>query len=85
MSEMSTSEAREDFSEVLNRAAYGKERVVLTRRGKRIVAMVPVEDLDLLEALEDKLDNEAMGRALKNPRNRKRIPLDQIKKELGLL
>jgi prevent-host-death family protein len=50
MSEHTTTEAREMFSELVNRVAYGKERVVLTRRGKRLVAIVPAEDLETLGA-----------------------------------
>ena len=53
---LSTAEARERFSEVLNRASFGKERVVLTRRGKPLVAVVPIEDVAVLEALEDARD-----------------------------
>lgn len=63
MSEISSSDARGIFSEVLNRAAYGKERVVLTRRGKRLAAIVPVEDLELLESLENELDAHAVQEA----------------------
>lgn len=51
-----TTEARDRFSELLNRAAFGKERVVLTRRGKQLVALVPIEDLAILESLEDAAD-----------------------------
>jgi len=53
---ISTAEARNHFSEVINRAAYGKERIVLTRRGKDIVGVVPVEDVELLQRLEDQID-----------------------------
>lgn len=53
---ISTAEARNHFSEVINRAAYGKERIVLTRRGKDIVGVVPVEDVELLQRLEDRID-----------------------------
>ena len=49
MTNISTAEARNDFADVINRASFGKERFVLTRRGKKLVAIVPVEDLDLLE------------------------------------
>lgn len=55
---MSTAAARERFAEVVNRAAYGKERVVLGRRGKALVAVVPIEDVRLLEELEDQRDLE---------------------------
>ncbi|MGH6900810.1 MAG: type II toxin-antitoxin system Phd/YefM family antitoxin [Burkholderiales bacterium] len=54
---LSTTAARDSFAEVVNRAAYGKERVVLTRRGKPLVAVVPIEDVALLEGLEDERDS----------------------------
>ncbi len=41
---ISTKEARNQFSTVINQAAFGKERIVLTRRGKAIAAIVPIED-----------------------------------------
>ena len=53
---ITTVSARNDFSSVLNRAAFGKERVILQRRGKPIAAVVSMDDLLLLQALEDKLD-----------------------------
>lgn len=53
MRELTASEAREQWSELLNRAAYGKEPTVIVRRGKRLAAIVPAEVLDKLEALED--------------------------------
>lgn len=55
-SSLTTVEARDRLSEVINRAAFGKERVVLTRRGKPLVALVPIEDVEALEALEDQRD-----------------------------
>ncbi|MBI4471304.1 MAG: type II toxin-antitoxin system Phd/YefM family antitoxin [Acidobacteria bacterium] len=36
-------DARKDLADILNRAAYGKERVVLTRRGKDVAAIVPID------------------------------------------
>ena len=84
MSTVSTVQARGNFSDVVNRSAYGKERVVLTRRGKGIAAVVPIEDLRLLEAIEDRLDLEDIEKALANPKNKKAIPWNKVKKELGL-
>ena len=64
MSERRISEARESFSSTVNRVAFGGERVVLTRHGKRVAAVVPIEDLELLEALEDAMDVEEARRRL---------------------
>ncbi len=84
MTTLSTVKARENFSDMVNRSAYGKERVVLTRRGKGVVAVIPIEDLRLLEAIEDRLDLEDVQRALADPKNKKAIPWDKVKKDLGL-
>ena len=84
MSTISTVEARENFSDLVIRSAYGKERVVLTRRGKGVVAVIPIEDLKLLVAIEDRLDLEDVEKALADPKNKKAIPWDKVKKELGL-
>ena len=84
MDTLSTAEARDQFSDVINRAAYGKERVVLTRRGKALVAVVPIEDFELLRELEDYYDAKAADEALEDVRIHGTIPWEQIKAELGL-
>ena len=50
---MPAAEARASFADLLGRVFYGGERVVITRQKRRCVAMVSVEDLELLEQLED--------------------------------
>jgi prevent-host-death family protein len=82
--EMSTVELREGFSEAINRAAFGKERVILTRRGRRIAAIVPLEDVKTLEAIEDKKDIEDAKKALKEAARKGAISAAQLRKELGL-
>ena len=64
MSERRISEARESFSTTVNRVAFGGERVVLTRHGRRVAAVVPIEDLELIEALEDATDLDEVPRRL---------------------
>ena len=81
MSKVSTVEARDQLSTIINRAAFGKERVVLTRAGKELAAVVPIEDVKLLEDLEDRLDLEAAREALKEEGT---IPWEKVKAELGL-
>ncbi len=56
MTQFSTVEVRTQLSEVINRVAYGKERVVLTRRGKELVTIVPIEDMKRLELLNKSLN-----------------------------
>ena len=68
MARISASKARSDLAEVLNRVAYKGERILLHRRGKNVAAVVPVEDFEMLQKIEDHLDNEAADKALRNPR-----------------
>ncbi|HEY7712919.1 MAG TPA: type II toxin-antitoxin system Phd/YefM family antitoxin [Candidatus Binatia bacterium] len=84
MKQVSTVEARAQFSEIINRAAFGKERVTLTRRGKEIVAVVPIEDMKLLEALEDKIDLEEARAALTEAKKKGTVSWDKVKAELGI-
>ena len=84
MGQINTVNARAQFSEIINRAAFGKERVTLTRRGKEIVAVVPIEDVKLLEALEDKIDLEDARAALAEAKRKGTVSWEKIKKELGI-
>ena len=52
-SEIPVTEARAQFSELVNRVGFGKERIILTRHGRPLVALVPAEDLDDLVDLAD--------------------------------
>ncbi len=78
--------ARDNLSELINRAAYGKERVVLTRRGKALVALVPVEDIKLLEAIEDRQDADEIRKRLAGWERggRKGVNLDTLAAKHGV-
>lgn len=84
MSERRISEARESFSNTVNRVAFGGERVVLTRHGRRVAAVVPIEDLELIEAIEDASDLDEARAVLADPANRERIGWEELKARLGL-
>ncbi len=74
-------ELRNNLGEAVNRAAYGGERVILTRRGKGVVALVSLDDLATLEALEDQEDLRA---ALKARKESGSVPLGTVKARLGM-
>jgi prevent-host-death family protein len=52
---VSVSEMKDTLSEILNRAAYGRERIIVSSRGRPKAAVVSIQDLALLEELEDAL------------------------------
>jgi len=71
------------MADVLNRVAYAKERVRITRRGKEVAAVVPIEDLELIERLEDEIDIREAEKALRETRKEGTIPLQKIREEFG--
>lgn len=81
MVEISVSKARSNLSELINQVVYSGQRFCLERRGKNVVAIVSMEDLELLEALEDKLDIADAKKALKS---KDFVSWKKTKKKLGL-
>ena len=72
--------ARAHLTDLLNEAAYAKDRIQIMRRNKPIAYIVPVEDVELLERLEDMLDvQEAESRQQEST-----VSLESLKKAFDL-
>ena len=87
MTRLNVSAAREEFSDIVNRAAYGKERTIVSRRGKDLAAVIPIEDRQLLERLAreetDRIDVADARASLKEAEETGTIPFLDFMKELG--
>lgn len=83
MREYTASEARNNFADVVNEAAYGLVRVVINKQGKKIVAVVPYSDLELLEFLETRIDIEEAKQALEESKTQDMDTLQNLKAALG--
>ena len=83
MIRITTSKARKEFSDVLKGAKKG-QRFLLERHNKGVAAIVSVEDLAILQAIEDRRDGEAAREALAEIEERGTVPWEQVKAELGL-
>lgn len=59
--EIPVTQARAELADLINRVVYGDERVVVTRHGKPLVALVSAADLERLDALAEA---EAAGEQL---------------------
>jgi prevent-host-death family protein len=81
MTTVTATEVRAHLSDMLSKVASKGKRVVVTRGGKKFAALVPLDDLDFLEALEDRLDIEDAKKALKEPGS---VPWEKVKADLGL-
>ena len=85
MATMTVAEAKNRFSDVLRRAEYGGERVVVERHGKPVAAIVSTDDLRRLEAGEDAVDLRDARAALAEAKERGTIPLDVVLRKHGLV
>jgi prevent-host-death family protein len=82
---VSVSEFRDNMADLMKRVEYGGKRFRIYRHGKDRIALVSLEDLNLLEALEDQVDAQLARDALNDPENQgASIPFSQIEAELGL-
>ncbi|MCG8335783.1 MAG: type II toxin-antitoxin system Phd/YefM family antitoxin [Proteobacteria bacterium] len=79
---VTTAEARKNLADIVNSVAYGKDIVVLTRRGKELVALISIEDLKLLKQLEDEQDIKDAWKAKKEPGET--VKFSDLKEELEL-
>ena len=81
MTSLSMTEARAELTELANTVMFGHERVCVKKNNKPAFALVPIEDVELLEALEDRVDLAEALIALKESGS---TSLTSLKKELGL-
>lgn len=82
MTELPISEARDHLGEVVAKAEHAHERVVLTRHGRAVAAVVSIDDLRALEAAEDEADLLAAREALAS--EEPRVPHSEVLAELGI-
>ena len=81
---VTVADARSDLAELLSRVAYGKERLVITRHGRELAALVPIEDLQLANRLRRFVARKDVARALAELDAGKAPSWDQLRDELGL-
>lgn len=53
-------QARAELSDLVNRVVYGGERIVLTRHGKAVAAIVSAADLERLAPAEGPMRSEVV-------------------------
>jgi prevent-host-death family protein len=86
MKRLNVVELKNSLGDVLNRAEYQGERIVVHRRGKDAAAIISIADLKLFERLlaeaEDRLDLEAAQVALAE--SDERIPYAEFRRRQGL-
>lgn len=78
------SQARSELTTIVNHVAFCHDRYVLTRNGKDVAAIVPIEDLEILEAIEDERDIEIARRVDEDIKKHSPVKWKDAKRDLGL-
>lgn len=84
MSTVPFSEARTHLTDLVNEVAYGGKRIVLTRKGRKLVAIVSLDDLLVIETMENKIDLEAAKKAEKDIKKHGTISWKEVKRKLDI-
>ena len=81
MTTVSMTEVRHVFTELADQVRINGERICISKNNKPALALVPLEDVRLLEMLEDMIDLKEALEALEEPGG---IDHEAFKKKLGL-
>ena len=68
MNKVTVTELKEDFRKITGRVEVAGERVIVRRNSRDAFALIPIDDLRLLELVEDKLDALLALKSLDDPR-----------------
>ncbi|MDN3292950.1 type II toxin-antitoxin system Phd/YefM family antitoxin [Streptomyces ficellus] len=72
--EIPVTQARAELAELINRVVYGGERVVVTRHGKPLVALVSAADLERLEAEQEAAQAPAQEQVIRSVSTVRDVP-----------
>ena len=83
MTTVTASNLKINHRDVLGRVQYSHERIAVTYHGKEIAAMVPMEDVRLLERLEEALDALDAIESIHEANREGTVSLPELRKQLG--
>lgn len=86
MSDITVSDARARLADVVDAARVQHDPVYLTRRGRRVAAVIDADDLDRLIAAAEELADLQAARAARDEmaQGQPAIPWEDVKADLGL-
>ena len=81
---ISIADLRAQLGDMVTRVSYKHDRIVISKHGKPVAALISSDDLEFFERLEDRMDIEAAERELALVKKHGTVPLDTVLQELGL-
>lgn len=84
-STISLTELKQNLSEIVNRAAYGNERIILLSRGKPRAALISLEELEQIDLLREETQETRNIQEQLNRLAEMGALREQIQQEFGIL
>lgn len=81
---VSSTDARNQFSEIVNKAAFADEPTIIKKNGRKQVVVVPYKVFELFERIEAVLDLQKAERAFAEYERNGGCTLEELKSELGI-
>ena len=75
--EVSASSVRQNLSKIIDGVRVEGERILVTQHGRPVAAVIGVEDLELLQLLEDRMDVAEARRRMKEPADK--VSLEELR------
>jgi prevent-host-death family protein len=63
LKEINIAKAKDSFSEIIARVSYSGERVLIKRRTRAVAAIVPLQDLEKIQAQDGEIKGSLLGAA----------------------
>jgi prevent-host-death family protein len=82
--DISIADLRARLGDLVTRISYKHDRVVITKHGKPVAAIISASDMEKFEELEDWNDIQAIRAGLKDAKKHGTVPLETVLRELGL-
>jgi prevent-host-death family protein len=84
MEQMAFRDIRTHFTEVANKVQYAKQRYILTKNNHPALAIVPIDDVKLLNRLITRLEDREDLKKYAARKHEKTSSLDELWRELGI-
>jgi prevent-host-death family protein len=82
--DISIADLRARLGDLVTRVSYTHDRVVITKHGKPVAALISASDMEKFQELEDWNDVQAATAELQDVKKHGSVPLDTVLQELGL-
>ncbi len=82
--DISIADLRARLGDLVSRVSYKHDRVVITKHGKPVAALISASDMEKFQELEDWNDVQAIKAGLRDAKKNGTIPLETVLREFGL-